>query len=90
MLKLAYTNQFKKDYKKNKKSGNDISSQLIEVIDSIRTGKKLPKIYRDHKLHGNYKNRRELHIQPNLLLIYKIDEGTLILERMGSHSELFD
>lgn len=90
MLELGYTSQFKKDYKKVQKSGRVISQILKEVIEILQHEKPLPRFYSDHKLLGNYKNRRELHLKPDLLLIYKIDKENIILERIGSHSDLFE
>ncbi|MGA2142418.1 MAG: type II toxin-antitoxin system YafQ family toxin [Brevinematales bacterium] len=51
----------------------------------------MPPKNRDHKLQGSYKDRRECHLEPDWLIIYKIDQesGTIIFERTGSHSELF-
>jgi mRNA interferase YafQ len=89
VLELIYTTQFKKDYKRVKKSGKSIS-KLKDVIDLLVNQRKIPIIYKEHKLIGNYKNRRELHLKPDLLLIYKVDSKQLILERIGSHSELFN
>ena len=45
----------------------------------------------DHKLVGNYINRRELHIEPDWLLIYKLipENNSIIFERTGTHSDLF-
>ena len=43
----------------------------------------------DHPLTGNWIDHRECHVKPDILLIYKSDETTLFLERLGSHSELF-
>ena len=53
--------------------------------------KKLESKYKDHSLIGDYKGFRELHIKPDLLLIYKKDENELVLAliRVGSHSKLF-
>ena len=48
----------------------------------------LPK-YREHSLIGNFIGRRECHIEPDWLLIYKIDNDNIIFERTGSHSDLF-
>ncbi len=45
--------------------------------------------YKDHKLDGNWKNRRECHIEPDWLLIYKIEGELIVFERTGSHSDLF-
>jgi mRNA interferase YafQ len=50
---------------------------------------KLPTKNRDHVLKGNYNNRRECHIEPDWLLIYKRDTTLIIFERTGTHSDLF-
>lgn len=71
-----------------KRRGKDIE-KLIDVIDLLIEEKPLPQKYLDHPLTGNYVNRRECHIEPDWLLIYKIDTPDLILERTGTHSDLF-
>jgi len=64
---------------------------LAEVILLLRGQKPLPAKYGDHPLTGNWSGYRDCHIQPDWLLIYKIDEGALILTatRTGTHSEVF-
>lgn len=91
MLKIIYGSQFKKDFKRIKKQGLRIE-KLQKVIQTLAYGKELSPKYHDHPLIGNYHGFRELHIEPNWLLIYKIDEDRLILalSRTGSHSALFD
>ena len=46
--------------------------------------------HRDHALTGEWKDRRDCHVKPDLVvLIYrKPDDATLQLVRLGSHSEL--
>jgi mRNA interferase YafQ len=56
----------------------------------LRLEKTLPSRNRGHALTGNYKGRRECHIEPDWLLIYKLDGEMLILERTGSHADLFE
>ncbi len=87
-MKLFYTTQFKKDYKKIKKQNKDIS-KLNVVIEKLLSQKKLEPKYNDHSLSGKFKNHRDCHIEPNWILIYRITEDKLILERTGSHSDLF-
>lgn len=92
MLSIVYHNQFKKDYKQALKRG--CKPQLLEeVLELLVHEQPLPTKYRDHQLTDSkhYKNVRELHIQPDWLLIYQIDKGELILElmRTGTHSDLF-
>lgn len=90
MLKVRYTNQFKKDYKLIKKRGYDID-KLKDVVRLLSQEKPLPTKYKDHYLTGNYKGFKECHIQPDWLLIYTIenDKITLTVSRTGSHSDLF-
>lgn len=90
MLDVAYTSQFKKDVRRKRKQGADLG-KLDEVILRLRKGEKLPAALRDHELQGVYKGNRECHIEPDWLLIYRIDEEAVILTtvRTGSHSDLF-
>ena len=87
---IRFTNQFKKDIKLAKKQGKDID-KLFDVIDVLANGGTLEDKYRDHDLTGSFKGCRECHIEPDWLLIYEIDNDILILvlNRVGSHSELF-
>ena len=89
MLDIFLTKQFRKDYRKISRA-RDISP-LLDIIDMLRNGKKLPERNRDHALTGEYRGMRECHIAPDWLLIYRIDAGSLmlVLSRTGSHSELF-
>jgi len=64
-------------------------SRLRELILLLVEQKALPARYRDHPLRGNWKHHRDSHIEPDWLLIYKIDENDLYLVRTGTHSDLF-
>lgn len=90
MRTIRYTAQFKRDYKREKRTHhNDIDKKLGVVIESLATDAHLPKSLRDHRLSGNWKDHRDCHIRPNLVLIYrKPNTDTLELVRLGSHSEL--
>lgn len=87
---VRFTNQFKKDIKLAKKQGKDIE-KLFGVIGILANGETLDEKYRDHDLSGNFKGCREYHIEPDWLLIYEVDNNVLVLvlNRVGSHSELF-
>jgi len=88
MYTPAFTKQFKKDIKRAEKQGRDIE-QFKLIARNLLAEEVLDPIFRDHKLTGNYKDRRECHIASDWLLIYKIDGERIIFERIGSHSELF-
>ena len=89
---LKKTNQFKKDLKLCVKRGFHVQS-LEKVLDLLINGETLPQKYLDHPLQPSkgYKNCRELHIEPDWLLVYKYynDQVILYLIRTGTHSDLF-
>jgi mRNA interferase YafQ len=88
VLEIFHTKAFKKDFKKSKKQDRDIDA-LRETLSLLQTGKPLPPLYKDHQLTGFYKHYRECYIEPDWLLMYKIENYELQLIRLGSHSELF-
>lgn len=87
-MKLIYTTQFKKDFKKIKKQQKNIS-KLTVLIEKLLGQENLESKYKDHSLTGKYKSHRDCHIEPDWILIYKINKNELVLERTGSHSDLF-
>ena len=91
MLTLEITSQFRRDYKRIRKRGYDLSL-LKAVIDTLLAGQQLAPRYRDHALTGDMKAYRECHIQPDWLLIYLKENDVLILTLvdMGTHADLFD
>lgn len=88
MLTIYYTTQFKKDFKKVKKQYKDLA-KLQAIIEILVDEKPLDPQYKDHQLIGDWKNHRECHIESDWLLIYRVSDTNLYLERTGSHSELF-
>ena len=87
---IKYTNQFKKDYKLAKRRGLNLSL-LKKIISQLANGVQLDEKYREHDLSGDWKGHRECHIQPDWLLVYRIEDDVLILtlSRTGTHSDLF-
>lgn len=87
---VKYTGQFKKDLKLAEKQKKDLD-KLFTVVEILASGEALPQKYRDHALTGKFRGVRECHIDPDWLLIYEYvnDVLVLMLNRLGSHSELF-
>lgn len=89
---LKQTKKFKEDYKRLLKQKFDETEFKI-VLNLLLEGKVLPEKYRDHPLRNSkeYKNCRELHVKPDVVLIYRYynDKVILYLIRIGSHSNLF-
>ena len=89
MLKPSYSRQFERDLKKMRKRGRK-DSKLRRAIEKLVSEQPLEPRYKDHKLVGNYSGRRECHIEPDWLLIYKKTDTEIVFERTGTHSDLFN
>ena len=90
--RLLTIKSFDNDYKKIRKKHIDTEDFLAVFQALIDNNQQLLKSkYRDHALTGSWKGYRELHVQPNLLLIYWVDglSVSLVLVRVGNHDELF-
>jgi mRNA interferase YafQ len=87
-LTIRQATQFRRDIKRLRRQGVEIS-KLEEVIVVLVNQDTLDEHYRDHALVGNWRGFRECHIQPDWLLIYRIEDDELQLARTGSHTELF-
>lgn len=104
MRAIEYTARFKRDIKREKKGQHRtiVDELLAKAVSLLIEDAKLPAVYSDHPLSGTWKDYRDCHLKPDLILIYrKIDppepkdpkapkpQGILQLVRIGSHSELF-
>lgn len=88
MKAIFQTSQIKKDFKRIKKRGKDLT-KMKEVVSAIATGEALQERHRDHALSGNWSGSRDCQIEPDWIRIYRVDGDFLFLERTGSHSDLF-
>ena len=92
MLRIERTAQFKRDYKRELKGRHrkTVEDDLRGVLITLVNSEPLEEKYRDHALTGDWKDHRDCHIKPDLVLIYSIPGtgDTLRLARLGSHSEL--
>jgi len=80
--------QLRRDVKLAVKRGKDLA-KLRERLAPLVEGEPLSPPYQDHPLSGNWKHHRDCHIEPDWLLIDKIDGNDLYLVRTGSRSDLF-
>ncbi|MGO5335783.1 type II toxin-antitoxin system YafQ family toxin [Bilifractor sp. LCP19S3_H10] len=90
MLDVVLSNRFKRDLKVISKRGYDLDL-LDDVVNKLAWMEPLPAKNRDLGLTGDFIGFRECHIQPDWLLVYRIDGEDLILflSRTGTHSDLF-
>ena len=88
--KIVWTARFKKDYKLAMKRNLNINL-LDDIIRALSRGETLPEKNKDHELTGSWAGHRDCHIQPDWLLVYRIEDDVLVLTlaRTGTHSDLF-
>ncbi len=89
MLTPVISGRFKKDVRRLKRRNKDMV-KLTKALDLLLNEQPLPIVYNDHPLKGDWKGFRDLHIEPDWLLLYRVEGSELQLARTGAHSDLFD
>lgn len=89
MKALDVTTKFRRDLKRERKTDPIVEGLLKTVIASLQEGKTLPEKMKDHPLSGDWKDHRDCHVKPDLILIYRVNDEAVTLVRLGSHSKLF-
>ena len=87
-LTIRQATQFRRDIRRLQRQGTNLTL-LESVVTALTKQQPLDARYRDHALVGNWGGFRECHIQPDWLLIYRVQDEELQLARTGSHVELF-
>ena len=91
MRTIEATSQFKRDFKREAKGahGDVVRNDFPTLLNTLANDQPLPEKYRDHGLTGEWKDHRDCHVKPDVVLIYrKLAANVLQLVRLGSHSEL--
>ena len=86
MRRIEWTTQFKRDFKRESKGkyrGAVLNSSLFSIIERLANDELIEACYCDHALSGNWKDYRDCHIKPDLVLIYQKTKLKII--RLGSH-----
>jgi mRNA interferase YafQ len=92
MRTIERSSVFRRDYKRQAKGQHPatLDDDLLPVLDALANDRPLEPRHRDHELSGDWSGYRQCHVKPDLLLIYKKPEKSVLrLARLGSHSELF-
>lgn len=89
---LIRSSEFKRSFKRYLRRRIDFEKDLENIINTLLNNKQIPAKYKDHKLANckDFKDCRELHIKPDLLMVYRFSEASVELIQLGSHSELFE
>jgi mRNA interferase YafQ len=88
---IRRTRDFKRDYKRERSGplARELETLVAETVAMLANDQALPDRFHDHALSGPWREYRDCHVRPDLVLIYRMpDETTLELIRLGSHSEL--
>jgi len=91
MRTIERTTQFKRDYKREIKGRYRaaLERDFIHILNDLANDTSLPGKHYDHPLTGEWKDHRDCHIKPDLVLIYrKPNDEALQLVRLGSHGKL--
>lgn len=91
MRTIRQSGQFKRDLKREGKGQHRkvLQDEFVALIAKLGADKPLEPRHRDHLLTGDWRDHRDCHVRPDLILIYrKPDDQTLELVRLGSHAEL--
>ena len=91
MRTIKQSSTFKSDLKREAKAPHRVAlaKGFVDIVATLAKDEPLAKKHRDHALTGDWKDHRDCHVKPDLVLICrKPDDTVLQLVRLGSHSEL--
>lgn len=90
MYEIKRSTQFKRDVRRSIKQ-HKLMTKFKTIHELLMSGMSIPETNKDHILSGNWNGHRECHIEPDWLLIYRIDRENKVIEyvRIGSHSDIF-
>jgi mRNA interferase YafQ len=88
MREVEFAKQFDRDARRMERRGKDMR-KLRAMVELLVRGEAIPEQHRDHPLHGTWETYRDVHVEPDWIVIYKVMGNLLRLARTGSHSDLF-
>jgi len=90
MLTPLYTTAFARDLRRAIRRGKD-AGKIKAVVRLLCAGEALPASFRDHALKGEWAGFRDCHVEPDLVLVYRVvrDRLQLLCLRLGTHADLF-
>lgn len=94
MRRIETTPVFDRAMKKIRKYSNFKKQKFDTAIEKLCNGEKLDPTYKDHKAvehsRRGYNKSRIFHAAPDIVVIYVLTDDALILQDIGSHSDLFE
>ena len=94
MRNLKTMGAFDKAFKKVRKYNNFKQKKFDDAINKLRNGEPLDPTYKDHKAvkHSDreYQGSRIFHAAPDIVVIYRVSEDSVLLQYIGKHNNLFE
>jgi mRNA interferase YafQ len=87
MRRPVRTHRFEKDVALARRRGKDLG-KLRRILEKLIAEEPLSDRHRDHPLIGDDVGR-ECHVEPDWLLLYKLEGEDIIFERTGTQADLF-
>lgn len=88
-LNLNIENSFRNDTKRLYKRNILVQDEIAPIVEKLLNQEQLDPKYKDHPLKGDYAGYRDCHIKFDLVLVYRVQDDTLYLSRIGRHSDIF-
>ena len=82
-------NSFRDDTKRLYKRNIMVQDEIAPIVEKLLNQEPLDPQYNDHPLKGDYAEYRDCHICADLVLVYKVQNDTLYLSRIGRHRDIF-
>lgn len=86
MINVIFSTKFRKQYRKSEQVIQDSFNKRLEIFIKNQIDVRL----NNHSLVGNFRGCRSININGDWRAIFSIvDEGTIVFELMGTHSQLY-
>ncbi|EDY2030015.1 type II toxin-antitoxin system YafQ family toxin [Salmonella enterica] len=89
MKTILFSRAFRRDLKRLVRCDKTVGQLLAPVLECLETGSQLDAKWLDHGLGIGWPDHRDLHLKPDLLLVYTHPcKDTVKLVRIGNHANL--
>jgi len=89
---ILYTSTFSKDLRKVKSYPAFKADKLKSFVNKLANGEALPDSAKNHPLSKvspkHYRGMYDFHIAPDIVVVYKMDDTSISLIRIGKHNNL--
>lgn len=88
MLTIKYYNKYVKQFVKLTKKNKPRLKTITYIESLLLASKPIPSEYNDHPLNGDLSGYYDVHIEPNLILVYTIVANAVVMVALVNHDDL--